>query len=95
LHIFVFLGKNGKIHAELSNKPMIKIRLSKGGVKNDPFYRIVAIEHHRKNTGKSLAVLGYWHPRKNEYKLDKKGIDVWVKNGGQISAAVKKLMDKK
>lgn len=71
---------------------MIKIRLAKGGKKNDPFYRIVVIEAKRKNTGKPLEVVGHWHPRKNEKKIDKDKIQNWVSKGAKISSAVKELI---
>ncbi len=70
---------------------MVKIRLTRIGKKNNPFYRIVAINSQRKREGKSLAVLGYWHPQKNRIKIDKKSIDDFVRKGAQISEAVKKL----
>lgn len=74
---------------------MIKIRYARGGVKNDPFYRIVAIDHQRKNTGKPLEVLGYWYPRKDDYKINKKAVQEWIKKGAQISPSVKKLLKEK
>jgi len=74
---------------------MVTIRLSRLGKKNDPFYRIVAIEKSKKRSGKALANLGYWHPKKDDLKIDKKEIGKWVKNGAQVSLAVKKLMKAK
>lgn len=72
---------------------MIKIRLSRGGAKNAPFYRIVAIEERRKREGKPLDILGYWHPAKDDKKIDKEKIKQWVGKGAQITDAVKKLID--
>jgi len=71
---------------------MVKIRLARHGKANDPFYRIVAIDSQNKRSGKALANLGYWHPKKSLIKVDKKGIEQWIKNGAQVSDAVKKLM---
>ena len=71
---------------------MIRIRLARKGKKNDPFYRIVAIEKRRKRSGKALEVLGYWHPAKKSVKIDKKKVDDWVKKGAQISTGVAKLL---
>lgn len=73
---------------------MIRIRLTRKGKKNDPFYRIVAIESDKKREGKPLEVLGYWHPASKDKKVDKKAIDKWVKKGAQVSSAVKKLVGK-
>jgi small subunit ribosomal protein S16 len=71
---------------------MVKIRLSRQGKKNDPFYRIVAIDEDKKTTGANLAVLGYWHPKADMKKIDKKAVEAWVKKGAQVTPAVKKLI---
>lgn len=73
---------------------MIKIRLARFGKKNDPFYRIVAIDHQNKLTGKSQAIVGHWHPKSNLLKVEKDQIDAWVKKGAQVSPAVEKLLQK-
>jgi len=74
---------------------MIVIRLSRGGVKNRPFYKIIAIEKSRKRSGKALDKLGFWFPSKEEFQIDKKKLDSWVKKGAQVSLAVQKLINKK
>lgn len=71
---------------------MIKIRLARKGKRNDPFYRIVAIEEKKKNNGEALAILGFWNPREKKVELDKKEITAWQEKGAQVSAAVKKLL---
>lgn len=71
---------------------MVKIRLQRIGKKNDPFYRIVAIDQKRGRGGKALEILGHWNPKKEEKELDKKAINSWVKKGAIMSPAVKKLM---
>lgn len=73
---------------------MIKIRLSRGGAKNQPLYRIVAIEKKRKGIGKHLEILGHYDPKKKSHKLDKENYDKWISNGAQVSATVKKLVEK-
>ena len=74
---------------------MIKIRLARGGKKHDPKYRIVAIEKSNKRSGKALDTIGFWDPKNDNLKLDKKLLDEWVKKGAQVSDAVKKLTEKK
>lgn len=71
---------------------MLKIRLSRGGKRNDPFYSIVVIESTQKRNGKPIAKLGFWNPRKNVIKIDKKLVKKYVDNGAQVSDAVKKLL---
>ena len=72
---------------------MVKIRLSRHGKRNDPFYRVVAIESQYKRGGTALEVLGHWHPRTNDKKIDKKAIEAWITKGAQASDAVRKLIE--
>jgi len=74
---------------------MVKIRLARLGKKNNPFYRVVAVDSAKKLSGEFLAILGFWHPQQNTIKIDKKSINEWVKKGAQISPAVKELMENK
>ncbi len=74
---------------------MIKIRLSRSGVRNHPFYRIVAIEDKKGPKGKFLDIVGHWLPGKKTLKVDKKILDKWVKVGAKISPAVSKLLKQK
>jgi small subunit ribosomal protein S16 len=71
---------------------MVKIRLARHGKRNDPFYRIVAIESSKRREGKPLEVLGHWYPKKDQKKIDKKRLGYWVDNGAVVSKAVSNLM---
>lgn len=71
---------------------MIKIRLSREGSRNNPFYRVVAVDEQRKRSGKSLDVIGYWHPAKNDKKIDKKKLNEWIDKGAMVTKAVEKLL---
>ncbi|HKC04475.1 MAG TPA: 30S ribosomal protein S16 [Patescibacteria group bacterium] len=73
---------------------MIAIRLSRYGRKKAPFYRIVAVDAKKKATGMVLEFLGTWNPRKKELEVSKEKVSAWVKKGAQISATVKKLIEK-
>lgn len=72
---------------------MIKIRLARFGKKNNPFYRVVAINERQAREGESLDKLGYWHPQSKLLELNRDGIEAWVLKGAQISPAVKNLME--
>lgn len=72
---------------------MLKIRLARHGKRNDPHYRVVCIEEFKKNNGEPLEVLGYWHPKSGEIKLEKKKIQEWVDKGAQKTKAVEKLLN--
>lgn len=74
---------------------MIKIRLSRGGRKNNPTFRIVAIEVKRKREGKPLDIIGYWFPAKNQKKIDMKKLNKWISLGAQKTQAVEKLLSKR
>lgn len=71
---------------------MIKIRLARGGSKNKPFYRIVAIESTRKRGGKALDTIGIWNPMNKNLKIDKKKLEQWIKKGAKKTLSVDKLI---
>jgi small subunit ribosomal protein S16 len=71
---------------------MVKIRLSRKGTKNKPIYRIVAIDESRKRGGKPLDVIGYWKPAKDEKRIDKKKLKMWISQGAQVTRAVEKIL---
>jgi len=74
---------------------MVKIKLTRQGVKKKPFYRIVAIDERKKMGGQPLEILGYWNPSKDEMKLDKKKLNKWIANGAQLSTGTRKLLEAK
>jgi small subunit ribosomal protein S16 len=73
---------------------MVTIRLSRYGRKKAPFYRVVAVDSRKKTKGSVLEFLGTWNPIKKEVKIEKEKVKSWVSKGAQISATVKKLLEK-
>lgn len=72
---------------------MVKIRLSRTGVKNRPYNRIVAVDSRKKRDGACLETLGSYDPLRHEVlTLDREGIARWVANGAQMTDAVVKIM---
>jgi small subunit ribosomal protein S16 len=73
---------------------MVKIRLTRGGAKKRPHYRIVAIDHHRAREGRPLEYLGTYDPNLNPERLDvnTERIDAWIANGAQLSSTVSSLI---
>ena len=70
----------------------VKIRLSRIGKKNAPFYRIVAIDERKKRDGASLEILGTYNPRSGEFvQFHEARIQHWIGLGAQETDAVKKL----
>jgi len=76
---------------------MVKIRLTRLGKKGQPVYRIVAIDSRKKRDGAYIENLGSYNPSvtPEEIKIDRKGIEEWVKKGAQISDKVRELMEAK
>ena len=75
---------------------MLMIRLARFGAKKKPFYRVVVIEKERARNGRSLEVVGHYNPLTDPAKvvLDHGRIEHWTKNGAQMSATVKRLLEK-
>jgi small subunit ribosomal protein S16 len=73
---------------------MVKIRLTRAGARNSPYYRIVAIDERRPRDGRPLEFLGTFDPRVNPEKLSIRSdaVEGWVKKGAQLSPTVKSLM---
>jgi small subunit ribosomal protein S16 len=73
---------------------MVKIRLTRGGAKKRPHYRIVAIDERLPRDGRPLEFLGTYDPRLNPEKFDIKidRFDAWIANGAQPSSTVRSLL---
>ena len=71
---------------------MVKIRLSRKGKKNAPFYHIVAVEESKKRDGAVLAKIGTYDPAKKELadkvKLDAELYKSWIAKGAQPTETV-------
>jgi len=73
---------------------MVKIRLTRGGAKKRPHYRIIAIDHHRKREGRPLEYLGTYDPNQDPERIELKSerIAAWRAKGAQLSPSVASLM---
>ncbi len=73
---------------------MVKIRLTRGGSKKRPHYRIIAIDERLPRDGRPLEFLGTYDPASNPEKFDIKvdRFDAWVANGAQPSPTVRSLL---
>jgi len=76
---------------------MVKLRLTRMGSINKPFYRVIAIDSRSRRDGKYLDNVGYYDPKHtpaiitiNEEKALK-----WLKEGAQPSDTVRSLFSKK
>ena len=71
---------------------MVKIRLSRGGVRNNPFYRVVAVDGRKKAKTAFLEILGTYFPAKKSFKINREKVNAWVKKGAKVSETVEKLL---
>ena len=73
----------------------VKIRLTRGGSKKKPFYRIVAIDSRNGREGSFIERLGTYNPQdhNNELVLKTDLVEKWLKVGAQPSETVAKLIN--
>lgn len=72
----------------------VKIRLTRGGRKKRPFYRVVAAELGAKRDGRFLEMLGTYDPLKNpsELKINTQRLEYWLAQGAQPSGTMGSLL---
>lgn len=71
----------------------VRIRLSRIGRKNRPFWRVVAVDSRKKRDGAFLENLGSYDPIKNQIlQLHVERINHWVSLGAQCTDSVLKLV---
>ena len=80
------------IACALSN--MVKIRLSRTGAKNRPFYRIVVADSRAPRGSSAIGVVGHYGPLTDPatIKIDGEAVLAWLKKGAQPTAAVARLL---
>lgn len=72
---------------------MVRIRLRRIGLKNQPAYRIMAADKESPRDGRFLEILGYYNPRTEPFTLDVKEDRVYeyLRTGAQPSDSVMQL----
>lgn len=75
---------------------MLAIRLTRTGKKHDPHYRIVVQEKRSKLNGKSIDIVGHYHPAQagKLVVIDKAKVEKWMSVGAQPSDTVTNLLVK-
>jgi small subunit ribosomal protein S16 len=73
---------------------MIKLRLSRIGHKNAPFYRIVVANARSKREGDALDYVGTYDPKTkpSTVTVDKVKVNEWIKKGALPTETVKALL---
>ena len=70
---------------------MIKLRLKRYGRKQQPCYRIVAMDSRVKRDGRSIEELGFFNPMTDETHLKFQRITARLKDGAKPSQTVKNI----
>jgi len=73
---------------------MIKLRLKRFGRKQQPCYRIVAMDSRVKRDGKTIEELGFYNPMTDEVHLKFPQIIARLKQGAQTTSTVHNIFIK-
>lgn len=75
---------------------MLRIRLRRGGKKNQPSYRVVVAERLAPRDGKFIENLGHYNPLTDPITLEvkKERVDHWIALGAQPTETVHRLLFK-
>ncbi|GGB88864.1 30S ribosomal protein S16 [Marivita lacus] len=76
----------------------IKIRLSRGGSKKRPFYRIVAADSRMPRDGRFIEKLGTYNPllakdSEERVKMDVERVQYWLSQGAQTTDRVARFLE--
>jgi len=76
----------------------VRIRLTRMGRKNRPYYRIGAYDNRTRRDGKAIEFLGTYDPlnpdEEKQYSMDNARMEYWVSVGAMPSETVASLMRK-
>jgi small subunit ribosomal protein S16 len=73
---------------------MVKLRLTRTGKRNQPSYRLVAIQARTKRDGEAIEYLGHYNPISKVFKCEKERVEYWLEVGAQPSDTVRSLLVK-
>ena len=76
---------------------MLKLRLSRGGTKKRPVYRIVVAESRFARDGRFIEKLGFFNPllpkeKKERIGLESERIKYWLSQGAQPTTRVARIL---
>lgn len=76
----------------------VKIRLTRGGAKKRPYYRVVAADARAPRDGRFIEKLGTYNPLlakddPNRVKLNKERIEYWLSTGAEPSETICKFLE--
>lgn len=76
---------------------MLKIRLSRGGAKKRPFYKVVVADARSPRDGRFIERIGHFNPmlphgHDQRLKLDLERVKHWLKSGAQPSERIQRFL---
>lgn len=75
---------------------MVTIRLSRGGSKKNPFYKIVVADIRTKRDGACIERLGFYNPGAKggevALRIDSERANYWISQGAQPTDRAKQLL---
>ncbi|HEY7905984.1 MAG TPA: 30S ribosomal protein S16 [Wenzhouxiangella sp.] len=75
---------------------MVKIRLSRGGAKKQPYYHIVVTDSRSRRDGRNIERVGFFNPvargQEERLRVNTARVDHWVNQGAQLSERVQHLI---
>ena len=76
---------------------MLKIRLSVGGAKKRPVYKIVVADSRSPRDGRFIEKLGFFNPlvpknKKDRMKIEAERVKYWMKQGAKPTTRVARLL---
>ncbi|MDD5154875.1 MAG: 30S ribosomal protein S16 [Candidatus Omnitrophica bacterium] len=74
----------------------VRIRLKRIGKnpKKRPHFRVSVFDEVSGRDSRCIEELGFYSPLRGEVKIKKERLDYWVKNGAQVSEALKNIIKK-
>ncbi|MEM8593400.1 MAG: 30S ribosomal protein S16 [Pseudomonadota bacterium] len=75
---------------------MVVIRLSRGGSKKRPFYRLTVADSRRARNSKFIERVGFFNPaargQEERLRVDEERVAYWISQGAQPSQRVSALL---
>jgi small subunit ribosomal protein S16 len=74
---------------------MVRLRLRRVGLRNQPSFRIVASDKERARDGRFLEIIGFYNPRTEPATIEMKEDRIfhWLSQGAQPSDSVKMIFN--
>ena len=74
----------------------VKLRLTRIGAKQNPYYRVVVADSRYPRDGRFIDIIGTYNPMVSpaEITIDAEKAKTWIKNGAQPTDTVKALLKK-